>query len=188
MGELCLLFPHSDFRIIFMVYFWSALLVLLNTFWLVLVVFGLPGNWFIVISTCLFAWWRWEDGVFSIYTLIAIVALAALGELLEFFAGMAGAKKSGASWPGSIAALLGAITGAVLGTFLIPILFFGTLLGACLGAGLAVCGLEFARGKEAKKSVRYGVGAGLGEFFGITTKFALGIAIWFLVAIAAFWP
>jgi len=30
--------------------------------------------------------------------------------------------------------------------------------------------------------------AGLGEFLGITTKFALGILIWLIVAVAAFWP
>lgn len=37
-------------------------------------------------------------------------------------------------------------------------------------------------------SVRYAVGAGLGEFFGIASKLILGIIIWFTVAIAAFWP
>jgi uncharacterized protein YqgC (DUF456 family) len=171
-----------------MLYLWSTILVLLNSVWLVLVVFGLPGNWLIVVATSLFAWWRWDDGIFSIYTLIAIIALAALGELIEFLAGMAGAKKSGASWPGSIIALFGAVTGAVLGTFLIPVPFLGTLLGACLGAGLCVWALEFSRGKKMKRSLRYAVGAGLGEFIGITTKFALGIIIWLIVAVAAFWP
>ena len=171
-----------------MLYLWSALLILLNTVWLVLVVFGLPGNWLIVISTCLFAWWRWNEKVFSIYTLIAIVALAVLGELLEFFGGMHGAKKAGASWAGSVAALAGAIMGAIFGTFLTPIPFLGTLLGACVGAGLGAWAFEFARGKKMEESVRYGVGAGLGELLGITSKLALGILIWFIVAVAAFWP
>ena len=171
-----------------MLYFWSVLLILLNALWLMLVVFGLPGNWLIVISTCLFAWWRWDDAVFSIYTLIAVAAFAVLGELVEFFAGMVGARKAGASWPGSVAALAGAVTGAVLGTFLIPVPFFGTVLGACLGAGLLAWGLEFARGKKMDDSVRYAVGAGVGEFFGITSKFALGIVIWVIVTVAAFWP
>ena len=79
-----------------MLYLWSILLILLNALWLVLVVFGLPGNWLIVISACLFAWWRAEDNIFSIYTLIAVVALAVLGELIEFFAGAGGAKRAGA--------------------------------------------------------------------------------------------
>jgi hypothetical protein len=171
-----------------MVYLCAIVLILLNTAWLMLVIFGLPGNWLIVISTCLFAWWRWENGVFSIYTLAILVVLAALGELLEFSAGMIGARKSGASWPGSITAIFGAIAGAVVGTFLIPIPFFGTLMGACLGAGIGVWGMEFSRGKKMEHSVRYAVGAGLGEFFGITSKFILGILIWLTVAVAAFWP
>lgn len=172
----------------FMLYIWLTALVLLNALWLVLVVFGLPGNWLIVMSTCLFAWWRWGDDVFSIYTLIIIVVLAIIGELFEFFGGMRGARKSGASWPGSVAALAGAITGAILGTFFIPILLLGTLLGACIGAGIGAWALEFTRGQKLEESARYAIGAGLGEFLGITSKFAVGIAIWLIVAVAAFWP
>jgi len=171
-----------------MLYLFSTILALLNAVWLVLVLFGLPGNWLIVISTWLFAWWQWDEGVFSIYTLVAIVVLAVVGELFEFFGGMRGAKRAGASWPGSIAALAGAIMGAIIGTFLIPMLLLGTLLGACIGAALGAWALEFSRGKKMEQSVRYAVGAGLGEFLGITSKFALGIVIWFIVFVAAFWP
>ncbi len=171
-----------------MLYLWSILLVLVNAVWFGLVLFGLPGNWLIVISTCLFAWWQWEAKVFSIYTLIAIVVLAIIGELFEFFGGMRGARKSGASRLGSVAALAGAITGAILGTFLIPILLLGTLIGACIGAGLGALVTEFVRGKELKESARHAVGAGLGEFLGITSKFTIGIVIWLIVAVAVFWP
>lgn len=171
-----------------MLYLWLIILILLNTAWLTLVLFGLPGNWLVVISTCLFAWWQWDKNPFSIYTLVAIVVLAVLGELAEFLAGLIGAKKTGASWPGSIAALFGAVIGAVFGTFLIGIPFLGTVLGACIGAGLGVWGLEISRGKNMEQSVRYAVGAGLGEFFGITSKLILGVIIWVTVTIAAFWP
>jgi len=171
-----------------MVYLWSILLILVNAFWLLLVVFGLPGNWLIVISSCLFAWWRAEDGVFSIYTLVAITALAVLAELVEFFGGMGGAKKAGAGWRGALGALLGAFTGAILGTFAVPIPFFGTVLGACIGAGIGALVLELSAGRQMKESVRFGVGAGLGEFLGITSKFVIGILIWLIVAVAAFWP
>ena len=171
-----------------MLYLFLVLLLLLNAVWLLLVIFGLPGNWLIVISTCLFAWWRWEDSVFSIYTLIAIVVLAGLGELFEFFGGMHGAKRSGASWRGSIAALAGAIAGAVIGTFVIPVLFLGTVLGACIGAGLGAWAIEVSRGRKMEDSVRCGVGAGLGELLGITAKAAIGAIIWITVTVAAFWP
>jgi len=94
----------------------------------------------------------------------------------------------GASWAGSIAAIAGAISGAIVGTFLIPVPFFGTLLGACIGAGLCAWGLEVVRGRKMGESVRYGVGAGLGRFVGTSTKVILGIFIWLIVAVAAFWP
>lgn len=169
-------------------YILLILLILLNTVWLALVIFGLPGNWLIVISTCLFAWWRWEDGVFSIYTLIAIVVLASLGELFEFIGSTHGARKTGASWRGSIAAIAGVIVGAMVGTIIIPIIFLGTVLGACVGAGMATWLVGLSRGKKMEESIRFAVGAGLGELFGITMKVIIGIIISLTVAIAAFWP
>jgi len=171
-----------------MLYIWLISLIVLNVVWLVLVLFGLPGNWLIVTSTCLFAWWQWEDGVFSIYTLIAIAVLAGLGEMFEFLGGMHGAKRAGASRRGSIAALAGAIAGAIFGTFMIPVLFLGTVLGACIGAGLGAWAMEVSRGRKMEESVRCGLGAGLGELLGITAKITAGIIIWLTVAIAAFWP
>jgi len=171
-----------------MIYIASIFLVILNTALLAVVVFGLPGNWLMVLSTCLFAWWRSEDAVFSIYTLILITVLAVLGEIIEFFAGIGGAKKAGAGWQGSIGAIAGAVTGAILGTALIPIPFLGTLIGACTGAGLGAWGFELSAGRKLTHSVRSGLGAGIGVFIGVTSKFAIGIIIWLIVAIAAFWP
>ncbi len=171
-----------------MVYFWSLLLIVLNLFWLVLVFFALPGNWLIVISTCVFAWWRAEDGVFSVYTLVFITVLAVVGEVMEFLGSFAGAKKTGASLLGSIGAVFGAVAGAIVGTFVIPIPLLGTVLGACLGAGLATWSVELLKGRQAKHSVRSGVGAGMGELIGIVSKFAIGCIIWFVVTVAVFWP
>ncbi len=171
-----------------MLYFWIVLLILLNTCWLGLVPFALPGNWLMVISACAFAWWRAEDEVFSIYTLIVIAVLALIGELAEFFAGAGGARKAGAGLLGSAAAVAGAIIGAVSGTFLLPVPLFGTVLGACLGAGLATWVVETATGKKGKESLRSSVGAGLGQFVGSTAKLVIALTIWLIIAVAAFWP
>jgi uncharacterized protein YqgC (DUF456 family) len=171
-----------------MVYVLLFTLVVVNTVWLALVVFGLPGNWLIVLSTCLFAWWQWDAGVFSIGTLVAIGILALLGEAVEFLAGAAGARGSGAGWLGSMAAVPGAVVGAVSGTFLIAVPLLGTVLGACLGAGVAAWAVEIARGQHREHSLRRGVGAGLGAFLGITSKLLAGVVIWMVVAVAAFWP
>lgn len=169
-----------------MVYFWSIVLIVFNTAWLCLNAFGLPGNWLIVISTCAFAWWRWDDGVFSIYTLMVTVLLAIAGELIEFLAGMTGARRAGASWRGSVGALIGAVTGAAIGTLVAPVI--GTVFGACVGACVGAWGLELTAGKRMKESFRYGLGAGVGELVGITSKLILGVLIWLIVAVAAFWP
>ena len=171
-----------------MLYFWSTVLILLNALWLALIFFGLPGNWLIVISTALFAWWQSDHAVFSPYTLVLITALAALGELVEFFAGMAGAKKFGAGWRGSLGAIAGALTGALIGTVIIPLPFFGTILGAGIGAAVGAWALEYAGGRHMKDSIHLGFGAGLGALAGIATKIALGITIWLIVAAGAFWP
>lgn len=171
-----------------MIYVWSVILVLLNTVWLALDLLGLPGNWLIIISTCLFAWWHADDAPFAIYTLLAVTLLAVLGELVEFFGGMAGARKAGAGWRGSLGALLGALCGAVIGTFLIPVPLLGTLIGACGGAAAGTWALESLAGRQMKESFHFGLGAGLGELLGITIKFIIGILIWLIIAVAAFWP
>lgn len=170
-----------------MLYLWCVLLVIGNTFWLALGLFALPGNWLIVISTCLFGWWQWDQKVFSVYTLLAITILAIAGEVIEFLGGMGSARRAGASWKGSIGAIVGAITGAIAGTFLLPIPVLGTLVGACIGAGLGAWGLELRAGKQLKESVNCGVAAGVGQFFGITAKFFIGLLIWLIVAVSAFW-
>jgi Na+-transporting NADH:ubiquinone oxidoreductase subunit NqrE len=71
---------------------------------------------------------------------------------------------------------------------MIPVLFLGTVLGACIGAGLGVWAIEVSRGRKMEESIRCGVGAGLGEMLGITAKAAIGVIIWLTVAVAAVWP
>jgi hypothetical protein len=48
--------------------------------------------------------------------------------------------------------------------------------------------VEIARGEHPDRSVQRAVGAGMGKFFGIVGKFVVGIAIWLIIAVAAFWP
>jgi hypothetical protein len=55
-------------------------------------------------------------------------------------------------------------------------------------AWLAVWLVETSRGEHPELSYRRAIGAGLGEFIGILSKFAVGVAIWLTIAVAAFWP
>ena len=55
-----------------MIYVWLTILILLNACWLATIPFMLPGNWLMVIGTCLFAWWKWDQGTFGWALLITI--------------------------------------------------------------------------------------------------------------------
>ena len=175
-----------------MAYLLAAILLVLNTGWLLLVVFGLPGNWLMVLSSAGVVWWQWgnaaEGGVemFDVWTLGVIVALALVAELAEFLTGVFGSKKAGGTRWGSLGAMFGGIAGAVAGTPFIPIV--GTLIGACIGAALGAWGLELASGRKWGESAKSGVGAGVGTLVGRVIKVAGGVLIWLIVAVAAFWP
>ncbi|HET6430297.1 MAG TPA: DUF456 domain-containing protein [Phycisphaerae bacterium] len=177
-----------------MTYLAATLLVVVNLACLALNLFQLPGNWLMVATTSLVAWWRWDaskgagEQMFSVYVLAAMVVLAVVGEVLEFVAAAAGARKYGSSRWGSAAALVGGLVGGVVGTFAIPIPVVGSLIGACGGACLGAWSAELGRGRKMDHSVRAGIGAGVGRLLGTVIKIALGAAIWLIVAVAAFWP
>lgn len=172
----------------------GILLVIVNLFWLLLTVIGLPGTWLMAATTLGYAWWQWDAAldpsqqVFSRLSLFVIVGLAVVGEVWEFSAGMAGAKKAGASARGTIGALVGSLVGGVAATFMITIPLVGSLLGACGGAaGGAFLG-EVLAGRDDDAAVRSGVGAGVGRLKGTLAKLAVAVAMWFYIGVAAFWP
>ena len=169
-----------------MTYLWATLLVILNLAWLSLVLFQFPGNWLMVATTGLVAWWQWEAQMIGLHVLAMILVLAAVGETLELIAGMRGAKKAGGNWVTSIGVILGAIVGAAVGTAVLIVV--GTLIGVCLGACLGAWLVELARGKRHEHAWRVGVGAGVGQLVGTLSKLACGLCIWAIVAVAAFWP
>jgi uncharacterized protein YqgC (DUF456 family) len=171
-----------------MMYLWATILVVANTGWLFLVLLGLPGNWLMVGSTALVAWLYWDRGMINHWTLIALLAVAVIGEVLEFAAGAVGTKKAGGSRGGAFGALLGGVIGAGAGTFVIPVPIIGSLIGACGGAFCGALALELAGGRDIEPAVRSGLGAGVGRFFGTVAKLVVGIVIWTVAAVAAFWP
>lgn len=177
-----------------MLYPWATLLALLNTIWLGTVVVGLPGNWLMILSTILLAWWRGGDeagdsvGMFSLTTIVVIVVIAAGAEVAEFLTGVIGSKKAGGTRWGSVGALIGGIIGAVIGTIVIPIPLLGSLIGASGGACLGAWALELHGGRSMKASIGAGVGAGVGTLAGRVIKLVAGIVIWLTVTVAAFWP
>ena len=169
-----------------MFYVWVTLLVIINASFLVLNFFALPGNWFMIALTGLFAWWQSDNSPFSIYVLIVAVVLAVAGEIVEFIAGPGGARKAGASIKGAIGAILGTIVGAMAGTVIIPIPLIGTIIGAAGGACMGTALVEFSTGKKLDHSFKSGLGASVGVLFGTGGKFLIGVLIWMIITIAAF--
>lgn len=171
----------------------AAMLVVLNAIWLLALVLGLPGIWLMIAGALALQWWSSATPsaggpMFTTWTLVAVVTLAVLSEVFEFLAGMWGTAAAGGTRRGSLGALLGGIAGAVFGTALIPVPIVGSLLGACLGAALGAFGFELSGGRRVNESVASGLGAGVGRFTGTLIKLVLGVAVWVIVAVAAFWP
>jgi len=146
-----------------MLYVWLLILVLLNAVWLVLVLFGLPGN----CRHC-------GPGAAGRVDRV----LRRDGRRPEI-GGELGRLNCRTVWG---AARRGRRNDDA------PVPLVGTVVGTCLGAGLSVWAIEVSRGEHPDLSLRRGVGAGAGKFLGIVGKFALGIGIWLIITVAAFWP
>ncbi|MGE3181975.1 MAG: DUF456 family protein [Phycisphaerae bacterium] len=172
-----------------MIMIWAILLLVVNLFWVGLLVLGLPGTWLILLTCAVAEWFVTGEGaLFTKQTLLLLAALAVIGELIEFGAGVVGAKKFGGSRKGAIGALVGSIVGGLAFTFFIPIPIIGTLIGACLGAAAGSIFMELRGGRTMDEAMRSGVGAGIGRFSGTVAKIAVGAVMWLIAAVAAFIP
>lgn len=171
-----------------MIYLWAAGLTAINAIWLALNLLALPGNWLMIATTVVVAWINWQRGMFSPWTLAVVFVLATFGELIELLAGTAGATRAGGGKGAAIGALLGGVVGAIVGTFMIPIPLIGSLVGAGGGACLGSLTMELSRGRTLKHSARVGLGAAVGRVVGTGSRLLLGVIIWIIIAVAAFWP
>lgn len=160
-------------------------LCVMNLLLLLTVIFGLPGIWLMLLATGLVAWW--QPDMIGWGPLLAMGIVALLAEGVEFVAGLLGAAKAGGGWLASLGALGGGLLGAIVGTFVIPIPLLGTLIGACAGAGFGAYALHLAD-KRPEQAAKVGVAAGVGRLVGTIVKMGLGIVVWIIAAVAAFWP
>jgi hypothetical protein len=174
-----------------MVYLIAAGLTVVNLFWLVLNLLSLPGNWLMLGTTVLVAWWQRDAegvGMFHPATLVTVLVLAVVGELLEFATAGVFAKRAGGSRRGSLMALFGGIIGGIAGSFIIHLPLIGTLLGACAGAFMGAVLAELTTGETTQQASRVGLAAGTGRFLGSVIKLLLGAMMWLILAVAAVWP
>ncbi|MFQ5748904.1 MAG: DUF456 domain-containing protein [Planctomycetota bacterium] len=137
---------------------------------LILIPFGLPGNWIIALSALA------GVGLGSGWPTFGLVlGGAALAEALEWAGTLFAARGTGAGRAGLWGAVVGGIVGAILGTPVLPILgtFLGAGLGAFAGAFLGEWGLA-RRGGAA--SLKAGAGAFVGTLAGKVLKIWIGLA------------
>ncbi len=142
-----------------------ALLGLIFLVGLLLVPFGLPGLWLMVLALLAFA----ALGGFETIgwpTLVVVVVLAGLAEVAEAWLGFRFAKRYGGSSRAGWGAVAGGLIGALVGT---PVPIVGNLIGAFLGAFAGAVLLERSAGAAGPDSVRAGWGAAV--------KVAVGLVI-----------
>jgi len=171
-----------------MIYLVAAILSGVNLVWLLATLVMLPGNWLMVACAAGVAWWQRDAGMFSPWTLAVAGGLALAGEIIEFAASAAGVGKAGGSRWGGVGALAGALLGLALGAVLVPVPVVGPLIGACCGAAAGALVGEVAFGKGVRQAFRPSLAAGAGRLAGTVLKFAVGVLIWTILTVAAFWP
>lgn len=134
---------------------------------LFLVIFGLPGTVVILISVILFALATGFSRI-GLGTILILVLIALVAESLEFFLGMAGAQRLGASKAAIIASVIGGIAGAAM---MAPLLLgLGVIIGSFIGAFAGVFAVEYAAQRRLKPAARASYGALLGRLAGVVAK------------------
>ena len=172
----------------------ALLLIVALLVCLALTLFGLPGNWLIVVATVVYACLKPAGSSAAIgWKSVAIVfVLALLGEAAELLAATVGTTKAGGSRRGAVLALAGSIVGAVVGIFVgLPVPLVGSILAALLFAGLgALVGAmlgEFWAGKDWHASWQIGKAAFRGRIAGTFAKVFLGAMMVAVVIAAMIW-
>jgi uncharacterized protein YqgC (DUF456 family) len=117
----------------------------------------------------------WADGFqhVGLWTLIGLGVLTLIAVAVDFLAGLAGAKRVGASK----LALIGAAVGTIVGIFFgIVGLLLGPFVGALIG--------ELAAGGTLQRATNVGVGAWIGFLVGTVLKLGVCFAMLGIFALA----
>jgi uncharacterized protein len=149
------------------------LLVLAGLTGLVLIPFGLPGLWVIVLGIVGYGWLT-DFHTLSVGFMVLVIGLAVLGEVIEAWLGFRFAKRYGGSSRAGWGALVGGLIGAIVG---VPVPIIGSVVGGFVGAFAGAALFEYTRQRQAEGSVKAGWGAVLGRAAAAAMKMALGVAM-----------
>jgi uncharacterized protein len=140
---------------------------------LLLIPFGLPGLWVMLLGILAYAWLT-DFRTFTAWLLALAIALAMLGELVEAWVGFHLARRYGGSSRAGWGALVGGPVGAVVG---VPVPLIGSVIGGFVGAFAGAALFEYTHAQASGTAARAGWGAVLGRAAGAGVKTALGVVM-----------
>ena len=140
---------------------------------LLLIPFGLPGLWVIVLGVLGYGW-ATEFRSIGVGLIVLAVGLALLGEIVESWLGFRLARRYGGSSRAGWGALVGGLIGAIVG---VPVPLIGSVVGGFVGAFLGAALFEYTRGRRYETAAKAGWGAVLGRAAAAAVKIGLGIVI-----------
>jgi uncharacterized protein YqgC (DUF456 family) len=140
---------------------------------LLLIPFGLPGLWVIVLGIVGYGWLTDFRSIGAGIMALAI-GLAFLGEVVEAWVGFRFARRYGGSSRAGWGALIGGLAGAVIG---VPVPVIGSVIGGFIGAFAGAALFEYTKARQTGSSLGAGWGAVLGRAVAASVKVALGIVM-----------
>jgi len=149
------------------------LLVATGLIGLVLIPFGLPGLWVILLGILAYGWLT-DFATIGIWFLVLVTLLALIGEALEAWVGFRFAKRYGGSSRAGWGALIGGIIGAIIG---VPLPIIGSVIGGFVGAFIGAAVFEYTKARQAHGSVKAGWGAVLGRAVASAIKMAIALVM-----------
>jgi uncharacterized protein len=149
------------------------LLAATNVAGLLLIPFGLPGLWVILLGILAYAWLT-DFHTFTAWLLALAIGLALLGELVEAWVGFHLARRYGGSSRAGWGALVGGLVGAAVG---VPVPLIGSVIGGFVGAFAGAALFEYTREQRSGTAAKAGWGAMLGRAAAAGVKMALGVVM-----------
>jgi uncharacterized protein YqgC (DUF456 family) len=152
-----------------------AILILLvgSVAGLLLVPFGLPGLWVLLLAILGYGWLT-DFRTLSAGLMALAVALPLVGELVESWVGFRFARRYGGSRRAGWGALLGGLVGAIVG---VPVPLIGSVIGGFVGAFAGAALFEYTRERRSGTAAKAGWGAVLGRAAAVGVKMGLGVVM-----------
>ena len=149
------------------------LLLVASVAGLLLIPFGLPGLWVIVLGILTYGWLT-DFRTLSAGLLLLVIGMALVGEVVEAWIGFRFAQRYGGSRRAGWGALIGGLVGALIG---VPVPVVGSVVGGFVGAFAGAALFEYTRARRSAGAVRAGWGAVLGRAAAVGVKMALGVSM-----------